>query len=200
MALRDPYARNSFLTSSYPYRTEIDLRQELEDMLDGIYPEIAKAQNYLLRKFRRNNLLERIACECMDTLTQEPDKDTYCPGCQGEGYLWDESFIQIYRKSLIGTRRGPMLDKMIDGGIMNVGLYSFWFKSSIDVTKQDKIVKMAINAEGKFVQPLRREELYRIGTLLDLRSDNGRLEFWQAFAYAEKRTFLNGPTRRHEDK
>lgn len=196
----DPYNAGGKWLGPYPHRTEIDLREEFNNMFDGIYPEIAKAQPYLLRKFRRNEYQERLACSCVDSLTQEPDRDVFCPICHGEGFLWDEVLIQVYRKSTVGAGTGPLQDQMKQLGVQNIDLYSFWFKSHLDVTNQDKIVTVELDAGGNFREPLHRQELWRIGLLLDLRSDNGRLEFWQAFAYAEKRTFLNGPTRRHEDK
>lgn len=210
----DPYNAGGKWLGPYPHRTEIDLRQEFDNMLDGIYPEIAKAQPYLLRRFLRNSDLSRIPCGyikdevvdpehpkgCVSRLTQEPDRDTFCPICHGEGYMWEEVLIDVYRKSTVGTGTGPLQDQMKPAGIQNIDLYSFWFKSSVPVTNQDKIVTVALDEEGHFSEPIHRQELWRIGLLLDLRSDNGRLEFWQAFAYAEKRTFLNGPTRRYEDK
>jgi len=195
VAIRDPYLLNTVSLGPYSGRTEIDLRQELENMFNGAYPEIAKAQKYLLRKFSRDSALVRIACTCIDALTHEPDKDVFCPVCHGEGYLWDEVQIQLYRQSIRREATGAVAEALVAAGLVNVELYSFWIKSSVLLTLQDKIVRVALDEEGDFAAPIRREELWRIGTLLDLRSDHGRLEFWQAICYAEKRTFLNGPTR-----
>jgi hypothetical protein len=197
---KDIYAAGSTRRGPYPFRTEIDLRQEFNNMFDGVFPEMAKAQNHILRKYRRNYANERLPCACLDKITQEPDRDVFCPICHGDGYLWDEVPIQIYRKSAVGAGTGPLQDQLKAAGILNIDLYSFWFKSSVPVTLQDKLVTMALDEAGSLAEPLHREELWRIGLLLDLRSDDGRLEFWQAYCYAEKRTFLNGPVRKYMDR
>lgn len=171
-------------------RTEPDLRKELNSMFDGIYPEIAKKQPAVLRKFRRDANGKRILCDCVDVNTKEPDKDTYCPFCQGEGFFWDEIALDIYKRpdavsGLAENATGP--------GLMNSPLMVFYTRSSVEMTKEDKLVELLLDEEGEPVEPIRRKQLYRIGSLVDYRSDNGRLEYWKMACYAEDRKFLNGP-------
>lgn len=65
--------------------SEIDLRQELINTIDGSYPEIAKGRDGLLRKMRRNSLNKLIPCDCVDPVTHEPDRDSFCPLCIKSG-------------------------------------------------------------------------------------------------------------------
>jgi len=56
----------------------------------------------------------------------------------------------------------------------------------------DKIVEVALDPDGKVSEPHRRIEKFRIGLAIDLRSDNGKLEYWKLDTYTEKSKFLNG--------
>ena len=69
----------------------------------------------------------------------------------------------------------------------------FYTRSSVPVTKADKVVELWTDTEGDVIRPYRRESLYRIGTPIDFRSDDGKLEYWKLDCYNEQRKFLNGP-------
>ena len=172
-------------------RTEPDMRKELNNTLDGIFPEIAKKQTAIFRKFRRDSLNKLIPCDCVDPVTHEPDKDTYCPFCQGEGSYWDEGYIEVYK--ILTDGRDALGERVTAPGLLNVPLMVFYTRSSVDMTSEDKIVEIVLDTEGVPDQPLRRKQLYRIGSLVDYRSDNGRLEYWKVSCYGEVRKFLNGP-------
>ena len=171
-------------------RTEPDMRKELNNMFDGIFPEIAKKQPGILRKFRRDAKGNRLPCDCIDPNTKEPDKDTFCPFCQGEGHYWDEIPMDIYKvqqsvSGLAENTQGP--------GLMNNPLMVFYTRSRVEMTKEDKLIELVLDEDGELVEPVRRKQLYRIGSLVDYRADNGRLEYWKMACYAEDRKFLNGP-------
>lgn len=189
---RDPYETRGSQLSLYPLRTEIDLRQELIDMFDGLYPEISKAQTFLLRKMRRTTTDQLIPCYCVNSLTHEPDKDNFCPYCHGDGFLWDEIEVEGYKRNLVTGQTGSLSEAMIGPGTVNIQLYQFFLRYSDDLTMQDKLVELKLDTEGELVIPYKRKELWKIGNLVDLRADNGRLEFWSIVCFAEKRTFLNG--------
>jgi len=175
-------------------RTEPDLRQELENTLDGVFPEIAKKQTIVLRRFRRDSVGKRTLCACVDINTKEPDKDSFCPFCQGEGYFWDETYIDAYKVQVYsGIVGANTAETVFPGGLMNVPLMVFYTRSSVVITKEDKIVQIQLDNEGDAAIPLKRIQLYRIGSLVDYRSDNGRLEYWKINCFAEERKFLNGP-------
>ena len=171
--------------------TEPDLRKEFNNFLDGNFSEIAKKQKALLRRMRRDSNGNLIECDCVDEVTKEPDKDTFCISCNAEGYLWDEIFIDIYRKVVRSDVGNSTREHPIAPTLMNTPVVVFYMRSSVVVTEEDKVVELLLNSEGELIKPYKRRKIYRIGSLLDFRSDNGRIEFWQIDTYAEKVKFLS---------
>ena len=169
-------------------RTEPDMRQEIINTLDGSFPEIAKKQIAVLRKMR----IPAQQCPCVDAVTHEPDKDTFCPFCWGEGFLWDEIFIDFYKVPLKGDAGNSENEEITSPGLMNEPIMVFYIRYSVDLTDNDKIIELQLDREGQPIRPYQRKRLYRIGTLIDMRSDNGRLEYWKVDCYSEFRKFLNG--------
>ena len=175
----------------YRRRTEVDLRKELNNMFDGIFPEIAKKQPVILRRMRRDSNNNLTRCDCVDEVTHEPDKDTYCPFCQGDGFYWDEINMDAYKVPISGN--DALAEKLITQGLMNIPLMVFYTRSSVNIDEKDKIVEVELDKEGNIAEPIKRKQLYRIGSIIDYRSDNGRLEYWKISCYGEDRKFLNGP-------
>lgn len=169
--------------------TEPNMRQELINTFDGLYPEIAKAQNGLLRRMRRDTNYNRIPCGCVDTVTQEPDKDRYCGICLGEGFLWDEESIQFYR-----TLDDNPRDELTKPGLINIPYVIFYIRYDSDITKDDKIVRLVLDTAGDVVLPKRRSSIYRIELVWDFRADNGKLEYWKVYSHLEDVKYLNTPT------
>jgi hypothetical protein len=203
--------------ASNPYRkvnqTEADMRFEMEATLDGVFPEIAKAQTAVLRKMLRyvydadgevttdtaGNPIQNdvtgtlVKCDCVDIVTGEPDLDVWCPVCGGEGYLWEEFFIKMYKVVIRSSVGLSSKEDLIAPGLLNIPLVSFFLKEKVPITENDKIIEMVIDHSGKMVRPYKRLRLYRIGTAIDFRSDGGKLEYWKLDCYSEQRKFLNGP-------
>jgi hypothetical protein len=168
--------------------TEPNMRQEMINTLQGSYPEIAKKQRGLLRRQR----LPLALCSCISPVTREPDKDHFCPYCHGEGFLWDEIFLDFY-KIVLGSEVGNANnDTLAQPGLIEPGLVVFFTSSSETITKNDRIVELVLDVEGEPVLPYQRRALYRIGTPIDFRSDNGKLEYWKLDCFIEERKFLNG--------
>jgi hypothetical protein len=163
-------------------RTEIDLRKELEGLFHGNSTEIAKAQTFLFRRMRRDENNNLTKCECVDELTQEPDLDTECVYCQGEGYYWDEELAQG-RKVHIGTDASSFTsrNKYQDAGILNTQAAVFYFEHDLSPTLYDRIIEISLDNEGDLVVPYLRRKIYRAHTVYDYRSDTGRVEFWGIF-------------------
>ena len=201
-------------------RTEPDMREEFNATLDGVFPEIPKKQKHVLRKMKRvatdpvladPELIKKfrgrkqiidhfvpeegflIPCACVDAIIREPDVDHFCPICQGEGWLWDEIFIDVYKVFLRSDVGLSTKEDLIKVGLTNIPLVIFYMRTSVLVTPVDKVIELVTDTEGKPIRPYIREFLYRIGTAIDFRSDNGRLEYWKLDCYAEQRKFLNGP-------
>lgn len=180
-------------------RSEPDMRQEMLATLDGVAPEIAKKQPVVLRIMRRDSNGHRIPCECVSSLTHEPDKDKFCPFCFGEGYKWDEILSKCYRVVLRSSVGLAGKEDLVQPGLMNIPLVTFYFPYDIPILVEpghnesyDKVVELVLDTEGEAVRPYKRKMVYRIGTAIDFRSDNGKLEYWKLDCYGEKVKFLNG--------
>ncbi len=183
-------ARNNFYPSSGNGRTEIDLRQEMKNTMYGNGPEIAKSQTGLLRRFRLDNNQKFIPCACVSTVTGEPDKETKCPVCFGEGKLWDEELISFYYRELEGDSALAERNVQKPHSIVNTPLSVFYIESTFTLTGQDKIVLLNLDTEGKPLRPYQRRTIFRINSLRDLRLDQARLEFWKANCYEDTNKFL----------
>lgn len=168
--------------------TEIGLREEFDNTQDGAFPEIAKFQTGLLRKFRRDSSDELVPCPCIDSVTGEPDRESRCPVCLGEGNLWDEKLMKFFYQMEPGG--ATQQDHLITPGISNVETSFIYVSSTVNLTKDDKIVLLKLDKDGVPLQPLQRYELYRIADLEPKRLDNGRLEFWKAYCYQDNNKFL----------
>ena len=167
-------------------------------MMNGVFPEIAKKQRFVFRKMRLEdgNL---VRCPCVDPLTEEPDKDTFCPVCLGEAYLWDESSVDGYKVVIRHPVGLSSKETLIQPGNVNLAYVSFYFQYNLSINlfpKQvspDKVVELVTNTNGTPTRPYQRERIYRIGTAIDFRSDDGRVEYWKLDCYEEQVKFLNGP-------
>jgi hypothetical protein len=179
---------NNFYSSSG--RSEIDLRSELNNTLYGNGPEIAKHVPGLLRQFRRDSQDNTIPCPCVNSVTKEPDRETRCPICLGEGALWDETDIEFYIGKSVAGDASVYQDRLKVPGIMNTELVIFYISSKYSLTKVDKLVSLSLDKEGKPFQPITRFQLFRIAELREMRLDNGRLEFWKAYGYQDNNKFI----------
>jgi len=160
--------------------TEPDMRREMNNTLDGGYPELAKGQSALFRKMRRTASGTLQKCPCVDSVTDEPDIDTFCPVCHGEGNLWDETYIEIYKVN----ERNELIYK--------APITVFYCKSSVDITTDDRIIQLVLDTEGEVAQPLKRKKRFKIKEAIDFRSDGGKLDYWKLDCYEKAYKFLNG--------
>lgn len=160
-------------------RSEIDMRKEFRRFLYGYGPEIPKGQKGILRRMRLDDNGDRIKCDCVDSITHEPDKDYFCPYCDGEGYLWDEEWI-VYYKILTSSDQGlARKNKPFSFGVLNVEYTYFFVEHFINPTRYDKIVEVEKELSGLPENPYVRRAKYTIATAQPFRSDSGRVEFWR---------------------
>lgn len=158
---------------------EIDLRLEFQRFLFGSTFEEAKGQLGVLRRMRRDVNGDLIQCACVDPKTHEPDKDTPCPYCWGEGFLWDEEWVTWY-KVQIRIRQGlPKQQLPLEPGIISIPMMMFYVQHNVLPTVDDKIVEVSLDVDGNVVIPCVRQNIYGIGTAEAFRSDNGRVEYWR---------------------
>jgi len=173
---------SSYSSELWPLTTsgsEIDLRQAFYNRLYGSATEVAKGRVGLLRRMRLDKDSKRVVCSCVDEKTGEPDKDTYCPYCWGEGYLWDEEWITYY-KVLVSSHEGLVRKNQAHkAGVSNTPFVFFYLEYQIAPTRYDKIVEVALDVDGNLATPYTREAIYPIATAEAFRSDNGRVEYWR---------------------
>jgi hypothetical protein len=86
-------------------RTEVDMRQEMINFLDGSYPEISKKQAVVLRRMRRDSNDNRIGCACVDDVSGEPDKDHFCIACfTGDSFIFTDNGYEKIEDIRVGNR------------------------------------------------------------------------------------------------
>jgi len=185
-------------TKFYSKVAEGDLRQELIDMFDGTGSEIAKSHKGLLRRMRRDSNDALIECSCVDELTQEPDMDFHCPFCLGEGYFWDEEWIDVRRTYVRGSEVGfTKRDLYQKIGTINVQTLVFYLKSTVTIDYYDRIVELRTNKDGSIYTPHTRLKLYRPQTIVPYRSDNGRLEYWAVHCSEKEAVVIDNNQQRY---
>jgi len=159
-------------------RGELDLRSEFHDFLFGSGLETAKGRLFILRRPRHDTEGKLIKCPCVDPITQESDQDTPCRYCWGEGFLWDEQWITMY-KMLIYPRVGASRKtEPLVAGISYSPMAYFYCEYQIEPTRKDKIIEIDTNVEGQ-VREYKRLAKYRIITPEPFCSDSGRVEYWR---------------------
>ena len=156
---------------------EIDLREEFRRFLYGFGNEIPKGQVGILRRMRTDDNGDLVPCACIDDLTNEADRDTPCPYCAGEGYLWDEEWI-VYYKMMVASHEGMVRkDKTAKPGISNIPYAFFYVEHDVIPTRKDKIVEVVRDVDGNVIRPYQREAVWTISTAESLKSDSGRIEY-----------------------
>jgi hypothetical protein len=163
-------------------RTEIDLRAELAGLFHGSAQELPKARKIILRRMRRDDNGNPIVAPSVSSLTGEPDLDTFDPFARGEMYLWDEEYH--YTRLVVGKSTQAGLankDKRLAGGIINPWTVVFFFEYDVEPTWYDRVVELQLDTEGDPIVPLRRGRIFKPESVIDYRSDNGRIAFWGVF-------------------
>jgi hypothetical protein len=150
---------------------EIDLRHEVGNLFYGATDEIAKGMIGLLRIMRRDSDHNLIQCACRNKVTNEPDRDSFCPYCYGFGYLWDEYKIVYYRN---------------DDSLKNQEDVVFYFEWEADITSDDFIVEIKLDKDGSPLQPVQRTKIYDILSSDTFNADYGRVEFWKVTAKSRR--------------
>lgn len=158
---------------------EIDLRTEFYRTLYGWRDEVAKGQIGLLRRMRTDSDGNLISCDCVDETTHEPDLDSPCSICGGEGFIWDEEWITYYAAA-IGSHEGfGRKDRPIEPGVERVPYKFFYFEYFVEPTNNDRVVELVRDTEGNLATPYRRSAIFPISYAEPFRSDNGRIEYWR---------------------
>lgn len=187
--MRDPYTSGSSTTNFYPsgsLRTEPNMREEFNNTLAGNLPEIAKGQTGLLRS------MSTTLCPCVSDITQEPDKDIWCPICWGMGYYWDEQYLSFY-KTLEKTDPSNASTSQTDIGLISSDTVVFYVRYDEVINEDDRIIELQLDDDGSVSSPETRVSVYRIAKIWKYRADAAKLEYQKVFTYKEIVKHLNPP-------
>lgn len=155
---------------------EIDLREWVDEIFYGTNGGTPHAHLALLRRMRRTNGVEE-SCICKsNSIVREASPA--CPYCLGEGFYWDEQWVYVY--SWHTTSESGLAKKFMSTGAGQVKADSkvFILDYRVDVDHLDKIIDVSLDKDGQPVIPYVRKDIWIPETIIELRSDNGRLEFW----------------------
>ena len=93
--------------------------------------------------------------------------------------MWDEEWVQVRKVYIRPSNTGFVSrDNYLDIGVANVSAVIFYFEYGIAPTLDDRVIEVAIDAEGDVIVPYVRNRIYRPETVDPHRSDNGRIEFY----------------------
>lgn len=164
---------------------EINLRGEMEVLLHGGPGEIPHGRPFVIRTMRRDDDGNLIPCPCVDPITREPDPADRCPYCLSEGYHWDETWRTGYA-TYAGSDGGLTgRVKYLQPGSIRVDYRVFYFEYDLELSYDDKIVEVRLDVEGNPQLPYRREAIYKPQTIVQHRSDWGRVEYVAIFCREE---------------
>jgi hypothetical protein len=168
---------------------EIDLRVEFDKLVLGIGEKLRHGHPMILRRMRRQENGEPVFCTCSIKDPHRQGKRD-CVYCQGEGFLWDEEWHIGY--AMYTSSEGGKSDtyvRMPPGNIK--GDYKLFFlRYDVGIKYGDKIVEVRLDEEGKVQlsstkNSFIRKEIHKPQTIAEMRSDNGRLEYYAVYCRAE---------------
>lgn len=179
---RNIFPGDAIVDSIAPIATttvDIDLRNELAGLLLGSNGGAKIAQPFILRRMRREGS-ELVPCICTDETTKEPDRDYPCPSCGGRGYLWDEELIYGYKvvSASPGGSNAEVNSPALPMGRAYIPSVHFYFQHDAALTREDRIIEIELDSEGRAITPYNRVAVYEIALIRAMRGTNGRIEFW----------------------
>lgn len=154
---------------------EISLRDEFDHTINGSVYEIAKGFKVMLRQFRRNENGYRVPCSC--NVAKEGQAHQRCSICLGEGYLWDEKYVQTFKVDIGSDQEKAGASLLTEIGRTKKQFCKFYLYSAVDIDYEDKIIELQLDLDGNVLKPERRDISWTVNTLNEKRSDDGRIEY-----------------------
>lgn len=103
--------------------------------------------------------------------------ESECPFCLGEGFYWSEAWGVAY-STYVGADGGQANRvRGLAPGTIRVDYKVFYMRYDTNLSYQDKIIEPRLDSEGDPVVPYTREAIYKPQTIVDYRSDRGRIEY-----------------------
>ena len=173
------------LNPSKGINREVDLRKEMEDILEGTDSTPQRGHWILLRRMETAQRCtcwnERSAGENKfdedNRVYDEPSED--CTICGGEGYVYDDE-LHLVRRRVVAPDIGLANQETESPvGIMNVQYIIYYFQYYVNPTKKDKIIEIENDNDGNPVRPFVNQEILNISVAVPFRDQLGRIEFWR---------------------
>jgi len=164
--------------------SEVNLRVDFNALVLGESGETPIGQPFILRRMRLDDNENKIACVCVNSVTNEPERDYPCSYCYGAGYLWDEELVTGYKvvaASPAGTNAASNLPKATSGHLY-VPATKFFLPYDVNPKRHDRIIEIELDEEGDAVTPYNRVAVYETQLIRAMRGDNGKIEFWVIIA------------------
>lgn len=163
----------------YPRGAEIDMRDEFMRTLLGDDWEKGKRQLFIYRRMRRDALEQLVPCVCLSDVTNEGDRDRFCPYCFGEGFLWDEEWVSgLHVLARRGGRRSVQKTIFEQWGMIDPSFSFMYLPYKVCPSQQDKIISPQITPEGEIIWPIEIMHYFRIDSADPVRNEHGRVELW----------------------
>lgn len=168
---------------------EIGLREEYDKLILGIGEKIRHGHPMILRKARRDDKGFPLLCTCSE---EDPHRQgsRECVYCLGEGFLWDESWTIGYVMSVNSENGKTNTSVRMPSGNVKGNYKVFFLRYDAQINYGDKIIEVRLDEEGKVrlsstKKSFIRKEIHKPQTISEMRSDNGRLEYYSIYCREE---------------
>lgn len=156
---------------------ELNMRNEFAELIFGGNGEIPHKKRLILRRFRKDDDGDKLPCSCLDEFTKEASQE--CKFCLGEGYFWDEEWVEGYSMFLGADSGLANRVRHLIPGWLRVDHKIFYLGYKSKITYDDKIIELKLDQEGSPVIPYVRQAIYQPQSIIELRADDGRLDFYE---------------------
>ena len=157
------------------FEKNLNLQTEMDRFMFGSDVEAPKGRDVIYRRIRLDSNNNPIKCVCVSNITDEADKDTYCPFCLGSKYYWDEEFVKAY------WHRPGADDNLV-----------FYFNHDVAPSGLDELITVKFDDDGNTITPIERVSIYNILPVDLLREDYGELAYYRVLAAPMNRRYM-GP-------
>lgn len=114
--------------------------------------------------------------ECVCNVNKEAQRNPRCSSCLGEGYLWDEHLIKVFKVER------PRKELNVGGaGVIAQESIVFYLPSNMyRMSRRDRLVEISLDEEGNIVKPIRRFHVHYVGNIDVKRGNDGKVEYVKA--------------------
>jgi hypothetical protein len=165
---------------------EIDLREEFDCFVYGPSKDLTDGHGhlFLIRRLRRDASGVAMYCTCA-AASDGRHADSDCSFCYGEGYLFDETWEAGYSQ-YVGPEGGQGRKyQRLPPGLVRTDYLVFYLRYDVDIKFGDKIVEVELDLEGNPIAGPIRKAIHKPQTIMEMRSDHGRLEFYSVYCREE---------------